>query len=125
MQEKTRRVVVSASDDLFFSAKIASTAGKLPVTLTEVRDAVQLEHELEAGVAPDLVILDLNSEACRPLASIRKIKADPRLQATRLVGFLSHVQKDLHQHALEAGCDAVLPRSRFSADLAEILAGTR
>lgn len=122
MQEEAQRLVVSAVDDLFFSAKIASVAARLPVKLVEVRNAAQLEHELR-GEVPDLIILDLNSEACRPLAAILAIKTDPRLRGTRLLGFLSHVQRDLHRQALETGCDVVMPRSRFAADLAAILGG--
>jgi hypothetical protein len=37
------------------------------------------------------------------------------------VGFLSHVQTELAEKALAAGCQEVLPRSKFTADLAEIL----
>ncbi len=118
------RVVVAAVDDLFFSTKIESAAAGLGIRLIEARDALQLEAAL-AETTPDLVILDLNSRTCEPLQAIRRIRAEPRFRATRLLGFLSHVQKKLHQEALAAGCDAVVPRSRFSADLIGILQSGR
>jgi DNA-binding NarL/FixJ family response regulator len=39
----------------------------------------------------------------------------------RVVGFLSHVQRDLAAQAQAAGCDEVLPRSSFTQNLAAIL----
>jgi hypothetical protein len=40
-----------------------------------------------------------------------------------VVGFLSHVNKDLAVAARESGCDRVVARSAFTKDLPEILAG--
>jgi hypothetical protein len=40
-----------------------------------------------------------------------------------LLGFFSHVEKELQQAALAAGYDQVIPRSVFSRDLAQILIG--
>ena len=39
----------------------------------------------------------------------------------RIVGFLSHVQRDLTAQAQAAGCDEVMPRSSFTQNLATIL----
>ncbi|HLL39636.1 MAG TPA: hypothetical protein VK357_08200, partial [Rubrobacteraceae bacterium] len=40
-----------------------------------------------------------------------------------VIGFLSHVQKDLAVAARESGCDRVMARSAFTKDLPEILSG--
>jgi hypothetical protein len=37
------------------------------------------------------------------------------------VGFLSHVQTELAELARAAGCQDVMPRSKFTAELAQIL----
>jgi CheY-like chemotaxis protein len=116
------RLVLAGVDDLFFSTRIASTAEALGVRLVLAADAVQLENALAAST-PDLIILDLNSRTCAPLEAIRRIKADPRLTHSHVLGFLSHVQVELERSAAEAGCDVILPRSKFSAGLAQILAG--
>jgi DNA-binding NarL/FixJ family response regulator len=51
--------------------------------------------------------------------AVRRVKAlRPEL---RVLGFLSHVQLELAEHAKAAGADEVMPRSRFSAHLPEIL----
>ncbi len=112
--------VLAAVDDLFFWTKIEAAARHLGVHLEHATDGAQLEEKL-AAKAPDLIILDLNSEACAPIAALRRVKSDPELKAIPVIGFLSHVQVELAQSAIAAGCDKVLPRSRFSAILPEIL----
>jgi hypothetical protein len=52
---------------------------------------------------------------------VRKIKTDARLAETRVIGFHSHVQVELGRAAEQAGCDQVLPRSVFVAQVPEIL----
>jgi CheY-like chemotaxis protein len=112
--------VVAAVDDLFFGAKIAETAVRLNVPLVFVRSFEALDEKLRAD-APALVIFDLNAEGCRPLEAIRRLKADPDLKDTAILGFCSHVQQDLKAAAVEAGCGRVMARSAFTAQLPEIL----
>ena len=48
---------------------------------------------------------------------------DEALKSVPVVGFLSHVQKDLALAARESGCDRIMARSAFTKDLPEILSG--
>ena len=112
--------VIAAVDDLFFGAKILETAQRLHVPLTLVRSPEELAAQARIS-RPALVILDLNAESCRPLEAIRQVKADPALKDTPALGFFSHVQHDLKRAAEEAGCDHILPRSTFTAQLPDIL----
>ena len=66
-----------------------------------------------AGVDADLVVLDLT----RPGA----VDVLPRLQA-RTVGFCRHTMRDVIAAAEQAGCDRVLARSEFFADVPGALA---
>ena len=66
-----------------------------------------------ATVDADLVVLDLT----RPGA----VDVIPRLQA-RTVGFCRHTMRDVIAAAEEAGCDRVVVRSEFFADVAGALA---
>ena len=66
-----------------------------------------------ASVDADLVVLDLT----RPGA----VDVIPRLHA-RTVGFCRHTMTDVIAAATEAGCDRVLVRSEFFADVAGALA---
>jgi CheY-like chemotaxis protein len=112
--------VIAAVDDLFFGAKIAETAARLNVPLALVRSLEDLEGRLCAE-KPALVIFDLNAEGCRPLEAIRRLKADPELKNMAVLGFFSHVQHDLKAAAVQVGCDRVMARSAFTAQLPEIL----
>lgn len=112
--------VIAAVDDLFFAAKIQETARRLSLPLSLVRSPEELMGQARRS-HPALVIFDLNATGCEPLIAIRRLKADPALRAIPTLGFFSHVQRELRAAATEAGCDRVVARSAFTAELAEIL----
>jgi CheY-like chemotaxis protein len=116
------RRVVAATGDMFFASKIDAVARAAGVSLSKVETADGWSACLE-DPAPDLVVVDLNSAACMPLDAIRRLKGDARTADIPTLGFLSHVQVELERAALDAGCDRVIPRSKFSARLADYLLG--
>ena len=71
---------------------------------------------------PKLVIVDLNARS-QPIGAIEKLRQSRK--DVRVVGFLSHVQRELAAQAQAAGCDEVLPRSSFTQNLAAILSAAR
>ena len=79
----------------------------------------QLER---AATNPALIVFDLNFAAVEPVRLIEKLKSDPQLRQIRLLAYLSHVQTDLQNAAIAAGCDEVMPRSAFSMNLNQIFA---
>jgi CheY-like chemotaxis protein len=104
-------------DDLFFQAKLAETARQVGVALKMVSTGEALLRAAgEDSVA--LVIVDLN--APQSVEAIEKLRAAGR--ARPVVAFLSHVRTDLAERARAAGCQQVLPRSKFTKDLAALLA---
>ena len=108
--------VVALMDDLFFQMKLAETAKQLGV---EVKVAANGEALMELMASePKLVIVDLNARS-QPIAAIEKLRQVRK--NVRVVGFLSHVQRELAAQAQTAGCDEVLPRSSFTQNLAAIL----
>ena len=113
-----RRVLV-AVDDLFFLAKIQETARQLKVPIERVKTDRELLEK--AATPPSLIILDLNSIALKPLATIAKIRHNPLLKKVPMIGFLNHLQSDLKLKAQDAGCDLVMPRSAFSVNLPGLL----
>ncbi len=108
--------IVALMDDLFFQMKVAETAKHLGLELRVAANADALMGLLEP--APKLVIVDLNARSL-PLAAIQRVRAAQK--NLRVVGFLSHVQRDLAALAQAAGCDEVMPRSAFTENLAAIL----
>jgi CheY-like chemotaxis protein len=117
----TRRVL-AAMEDLLFKSKILETAEALGVEAGFPRSSKKLVDEAR-GSAPDLLVLDLNSTRFEPLMLLRELKSDKATKHVPVVGFLSHIQKDLAIAARESGCDRVMARSAFTRSLPEILAG--
>jgi len=110
--------VVALVDDLFFQMKLIETAKQLGVELRTCTTADALANEVGAR-APKLVVVDLNARS-NPLEAISRVRASgPEIP---LIGFLSHVQVDLAAQARAAGCADVMPRSKFTQNLATILA---
>lgn len=120
--------VVALVDDVFFQAKMAETARQVGVELKTVAtgDALLAEALAPGGSAgpqaPRLLIVDLN-------ARHGAIEALERLRAAAnqrpVVAFFSHVQVELAERARAAGCEQVLPRSKFTQNLAAILAAAK
>jgi CheY-like chemotaxis protein len=116
------RRVVAAVEDLLFRSKISETANALGVEALFPRSGKKLIERIYES-PPDLLVLDLNSARFNPLQLLEQLKSDEVSRGVPVVGFLSHVQKDLAVAARESGCDRVMARSAFTRDLPEILAG--
>ena len=115
--------IIAVVDDLFFASKIRGTAEQVGTRVRfsrSVPDAIAKARE----EAPGLIIADLNASCCDVLALARALKADDLLAGVPLLGFFSHIQTELQQAAIAAGYDRVMPRSAFTKNLAQILAGT-
>jgi CheY-like chemotaxis protein len=131
--------VLALVDDLFFQSKLAETARHVGVTLQTVTTGNALTEAASTHV-PRLVLVDLNArvgaieavermcgsppsdklhESASPNdADAGKTGGNPHLP---VIAFLSHVQTELAERARAAGCTNVLPRSKFTAELAQIL----
>jgi len=114
------KTVVAVVNDLFFSVKINEAAKRAGVTLQYVTTEKDLLEKARAN--PAMIVFDLNFDAAQPLKLVAALKGDPALKQINVLGYLSHVQEDLKAKALEAGCDTVMPRSAFSANLGQIFA---
>jgi DNA-binding NtrC family response regulator len=110
--------VLALIDDLFFQAKLLETAKQVGVELRTCTTSDALAAEI-AKDAPSLVVIDLNAQS-NPLEAIQRVRAGS--SEIPLIGFLSHVQLDLAERARAAGCADVMPRSKFTQNLATILA---
>jgi CheY-like chemotaxis protein len=116
------RRVLAAVEDLLFRSKISETANTLGIEAKFPRSPRKLVEQATAS-PPDLLVLDLNSSRFEPLKLLREVKSDEVLRDVPVVGFLSHIQRELAVAARESGCDRVVARSAFTKDLPEILAG--
>jgi CheY-like chemotaxis protein len=107
------------SRDLIFTSKVTGTARALGQRVLVAGDlglaATMFEQWKPRVVFVDLAAGDLVQPAA--LIAFQKL-AGP---ATPFVAFGSHVETDALAAARAAGCDPVLPRSRFSAELPELI----
>ena len=112
--------VIAAVEDLMFRGRISAAADALDMEAQFPRSPKKLlERATESP--PDLVVLDLNSARFEPLRLLEELKAGEATADVPVVGFLSHVQKDLAIAARERGCDRIVARSAFVKDLSGIL----
>jgi CheY-like chemotaxis protein len=110
--------IVAVVSDLIFDAKVAGMARATGINVQVVRTTAAALERLDSA---DGLIVDLHLDppAGDPLALIRAARASrPEL---RIVAFVSHVQFEHAEAGRRAGADEVLPRSRFSKQLADVL----
>ena len=109
-------MILAIVDDLLFRGKLEAAAAQLGVPLTIAADAGSVPR---TGQPWRRILIDVNLSRGDALAMIRELRAaHPGLP---MVGYCSHVQQDLQQQALEAGCTTVLARSAFVQQLPELL----
>ena len=103
--------------DLMFTSKITSTAASLGLRIDTVSTVEQLQFRA-AEAPPRVVFLDLSCSDFDPMLVVAALPSESR---PRVIAFGSHVDEARLNAARAAGCDDVLPRSKFSATLPELL----
>ena len=107
------------SRDLIFTSKIKSTAAELGYSMM-VADTETLAQSMIETHRPSVIFVDLNA---RMLVAPGALLAYQRIAGpnTWFVAFGSHVETGALSAAKAAGCHVVLTRSRFSAELPELI----
>ncbi len=109
-------MLLVAVRDLLFRSKIEAAAARLGVPLTWApRDQPLAEVALERR--PDVILADLAEAGA--LDEVRAVLE--RAPATRVVGFLGHLQTDLMDEARSLGVEEVLTRGQLAKGLDEAL----
>lgn len=119
MSDPNQPLVLMLSDDLIFNSRVMGTAKDMGAIVRTARNSeVLLKLARESPSA--CVIIDLANPGLR----IGDLAGDlKQLQpAARVIAYGSHVDVAGLQAAREAGCDVVLPRSQFVANLPADLA---
>jgi CheY-like chemotaxis protein len=107
------------SRDLIFTSKVTSTARALGRRVLVAGDA-NLAATLIEQWRPLVVFVDLAAGALTEPAVLLALRSVSG-RATPFVAFGSHVETDRLAAAAAAGCDPVLPRSRFTTELPELI----
>jgi len=118
MEAEQQRVGLLLCDDLMFASRISATARSLGLTVRTARTSTDLV-QLAAGEKPSCVILDLANPSLAIADFVNQVR--PEGQVPVLVAYGSHVDAAVLNAARQAGCDLVLPRSRFVEELSAAL----
>jgi predicted metal-dependent hydrolase len=113
-----RETIILIVDDLMFLPKLKNSLGQMGYRPLEATNESQLTRALFQ--APVLVIVDLFSRGFdwpTLIRVIRKSKAGP----VPILGFGPHVDLELRDKALKAGCNAVVGRGAVSGNLAHLV----
>jgi CheY-like chemotaxis protein len=106
--------------DLFFTSKVTGTARALGRSVLTAGNAALAAALIERH-GPPVIFLDLAAGELTGPAAIAEYRRMAPAGAA-LVAFGSHVDAEALAAARAAGCDEVMPRSRFSAELPAIVA---
>nr|HEV7954301.1 response regulator [Candidatus Acidoferrales bacterium] len=113
--------VLALVDDIFFQARISATAKQVGVELKMFGAADTLltaATPVGGNAGGELIVIDLNARA-DAIGALNQLREAGN--QTPVIAFLSHVQTELADRARVAGCTEVMPRSKFTQDLAAIL----
>lgn len=113
----SQRAVLLTSD-VIFSTKVTGTARPLGLEIAVAAD-VEQAAELCRGEPPGCVFIDLGIPGLEITSVVSRLRSAAGTVPT--VAYGSHVDKARLDQARAAGCDEVLPRSKFSADLPNLL----
>ncbi len=107
-------------DDLIFRVKIEDAMKKAGFDYLFAASAKDLNSKLQER-RPALIVLDLNYKTDSSLEVITALKSNQKTSGIPVLAYVSHVQVDLKQAALERGCDRVIARSALSQNLPQVL----
>jgi hypothetical protein len=111
------KTLVACVEDLFFRSKIEATARHLsaPIRFTDIPGLARA-----IGESPTAALL-LELSNGETLEAVRRLRKAAETRDLTIVGFLSHVDRQLAADAEKAGVTRVMPRSQFSENLPDLV----
>ncbi len=109
--------------DLACSSKAAGAAARAGVELGVAMSLAAL-MEKASGRKADVVILDLTAPGLNIASVVEQLRALPSPPGA-VIAFGPHVHEDKLAAAAEAGCDLVISRGQFHAQLEQLLSRYR
>ncbi len=113
------RIGILLCRDLIFTTKVQRTALDLGYQIVVIGEVLKARSEIES-IHPRLVLIDLTAGDLSAASSLSEYVtvAGPE---TWLVAFGPHIESETLARARAAGCQVVLPRSKFAGDLPRLL----
>lgn len=88
--------------------------------MAKVKNNEEFRNKIERRRV-DLVIIDLASKRIDAEDVFNKLKSFPEHQGIFCIGYLPHVERELAGKFREKGVDLVIPRSKFSREMNQII----
>jgi CheY-like chemotaxis protein len=107
------------SDDMIFTSRITGTARALGITVKAARSS-DLLLAMAQQHRPALILVDLSNPGLQLPELLQALRTSSS-PMPRMVAYGSHVDAAVLRAAREAGCDPVLPRSKFVEELPRAL----
>ncbi len=117
---KNSGYAVAVLDDMFFASKIREAAKGAGVDIDFIKGMEGMIDKI-SSTSPSLVIVDLAHKKVDPIELIKELKGLDNLKGARFIGYLPHVETGLRKEAIDAGYDMVLPRSKFSLEMRDLI----
>lgn len=111
------KTLIACVEDLFFRSKIEATARHLNAPVRFV-GAADLAGAVDAHAAA--VLLELSGNGTT-LSAVRELRKNRSTADLPIIGFLSHVDKELAGQAQAAGVSRIMARSEFSETLPDLV----
>jgi DNA-binding response OmpR family regulator len=111
-------IALSLIADLSFSVQVEDAAKRLGFRVATVSTPDKAVAALKQGRA-SLLVMDLTAAADRVAEVVKAAKAAPYPVA--VLAFGPHMDREAQQVALVAGADLVVPKSRFSREMAQLI----
>lgn len=117
--------ILLLSSDLMITSQISAAAGDANAGLQILPNISAFEKALEASPSvddqqqPPLVILDMGTRNLDLTTVVAAIRGS--LPNSPIVAFGPHVNESMMRGAAEAGCDRVMSRGEFVANLSDIV----
>lgn len=113
-------MIAFVTSDLVFPSRVAGVAQRLGAKLLTAGTIAALAPNLEPPPSVMVALLDLNSPGVDPTVVVPWFKGLPT-PPKAIVAFGPHVHKAKLEAAQAAGCDYVLSRGQFDAQMDKLL----
>ena len=114
------KLIVALVDDLFFGSQIGDVAENLGYQVKFIKRESDLDDSASLP-QPCLVIVDLMVEGLDWARVLKEFKANASNKDTKILAFGPHEDLSKREAAIKAGCDIVVARSKFVADLPALI----
>lgn len=78
--------------------------------------------DMAVGERPDLIIMDIQLPKINGLAVTRKLRKTPGFEDTPIIAITAYAMKGDRERAIEAGCNAYLPKPINTRELPAVIA---